>query len=622
MNVYVGKTKIRLDPSLSIGQGGEADVYDIGEGRALKLFKPPTHPDFAGDPVGQRAAFERIEEHQRKLRVFPANVPPRVVSPLDLATTRDGRQVLGYTMRLLRGAEHLRRYGERSFRQLGSVADLVALLFRDLHSTLAALHAAGVVIGDFNDLNVLVLGHEAHLIDADSFQFAPFRCRLFSERFVDPLLCDPLAPRPLLVRPHNEDSDWYAYTVMLMRTLLFVDPYGGVFKPTARPDHVAPAARPLRRISVFHPEVRYPKPALSPDVLPDDILQHLHLVFERDRRGAFPVALLDGLRITRCTTCGAEHARALCPRCQSPPPSAVRETTTFRGEVRSTPVFRTHGEILYATMESGGLRLLVRHNRRLSREDGGTVLSGEPQPGMRFGLSGARTVVACGAHVALLAPGAAPTSLPVDRLGTWPLFDANERHVFWVDTGRLMRDGPIGPERIGDVLRGQTRFWVGRLFGLGFYRAGDLCVSFVFETEGHAINDSVKLPPLAGQLVEATAVFTDERCWLLTSTQAGGRTVNRCVVVRRNGSVEAVTEAEPGDGSWLAEIHGRCAAGSFLLAPTDDGVLRVEACGGQLSKTKEYPDTAPFVDAGCRLLAGPDGVYVVDRQEVRRLRIG
>ena len=64
-----------------------------------------------------------------------------------------------------------------------------------LHDALAGLHRAGVVMGDCNDLNILVETAPArvHLIDVDSYQLPGFPCAMFSERFVDPRLCD--APR-------------------------------------------------------------------------------------------------------------------------------------------------------------------------------------------------------------------------------------------------------------------------------------------------------------------------------------------------------------------------------------------------------------------------------------------
>ncbi|HEX6739444.1 MAG TPA: hypothetical protein VF310_14295 [Vicinamibacteria bacterium] len=615
--VWVEGRALSLNPASAIGSGGEAEVFDVGGGWALKLFKPPDHPDYAHDPALQAAAGQRLAERQRKLAQFPRALPPRVVRPEKLATARDGRRVLGYTMRLLAGAEALCRYGEPAFRQAGVTGSTVVDLFRDLHATLSAVHAAGVVVGDLNDLNVLVVGTQAHLIDADSFQFPPFLCTAFTERFVDPLLCDPGAARPLLARPFTAESDWYAFAVMLMRSLLFVDPYGGVFKPAAGQPPVPAPARPLRRLTVFHPQVRYPRPGLRRDTLPDELLHHFEGVFVHDRRGAFPRALLEGLRFTRCLACGAEHARALCPACLAAGRAAVREVTVVRGGVSATRTFHTRGAIVCAAIEDGGLRVLVHEDGALKREDGSRVLEGELPPGTTFGLAGPRTLLARSGRLLTVDAGAAAQSRSVD--GAAAAFAPGGR-LYWIEGGSLLREGRWGPERVGDVLAGHTRFWVGPEFGLGFWRAGGLQAGFVFGA-GRGLDDRVAWPRLAGHLLDARCFFGRGRAWLLTATRDAGRAHHRCLVVRADGSVEAQAEAEPGDGSWLASLDGKCAAGGILLSATDEGLVRVEVDQGHVVKTREFPETEPFVHPGHTLLAGGDGLYVVDRQEVRRLRL-
>ena len=106
MDVYLEGKKLRVDPSKALGKGGEADVFDLGDGRVLKLFKPPEHPDYDAQPEQQAAARSRLAEHQHKLPAFPRPLPPRVVSPQTLATSRWGKEVRGYAMRKLEGAEH------------------------------------------------------------------------------------------------------------------------------------------------------------------------------------------------------------------------------------------------------------------------------------------------------------------------------------------------------------------------------------------------------------------------------------------------------------------------------------------------------------------------------------
>jgi hypothetical protein len=111
MQVYLQDKVVKLDPRKIIGSGGEADVFRIANGLALKVFKSPSHPDFSGDAIAQKVALEKIQEHQRKLREFPAGLPAQVITPIELATDSKG-QIIGYTMKLVDAAEMLIKYGD------------------------------------------------------------------------------------------------------------------------------------------------------------------------------------------------------------------------------------------------------------------------------------------------------------------------------------------------------------------------------------------------------------------------------------------------------------------------------------------------------------------------------
>ena len=101
----------------------------------------------------------------------------------------------------------------------------------------------------------------------------------------------------------------------------------------------------------------------------------------------------------------------------------------------------------------------------------------------------------------------------------------------------------------------------------------------------------------------------------------GGRTIHLCLTYSRAGALEATAEATAGDGSWLGTLRGKCATQGMLLAPTDAGIARIEVRDGALQKTREFPDTEPFVDAASQLLVGKDGVYVVGRSEITALKM-
>jgi H/ACA ribonucleoprotein complex subunit 3 len=622
VDVYLKRKRLRLTPQQAIGKGGEADVFALDQQHALKVFKAPTHPDYAGQPHEQQQAAARLAEHQAKLPAFPTHLPERVVRPEALATDRQGRTILGYSMRLLHGATVLMRYAERSFRQAGVGPETVVAIFRDLHHTLTTLHQARIVIGDFNDLNVLVLGTEAHFIDADSFQFGRFLCHVFTARFVDPLLCAPHGTSLVLQQPHNAASDWYAFTVMLMQCLLFVGPYGGLYKPTDPAQRVPHEARPLRRITIFHPEVQYPKPALPYDTLPDALLQYWHEVFCHDVRQPFPLALLDLLRWQRCGQCGTEHARAVCPRCTPGIPVAtVTPQVHTSGTAKTQHLFHTAGLIVHAAMQDGTLAWLYHEQETLRREDGTAVLHGALDPYLTYQLCGPATVLGKAGQVITLVDGREPERLSVDSMGTRPLYAANARARYWVAQGQLLRDGPWEPLYLGDVLAAQTHFWVGPRFGFGLYRAGELSVAFTFDAERRGLNDSVRLPPLRGQWLDAICVFTETHCWFLVAMQVQGQRLHQCILLNAQGTVEAAAEATQHDDSWLGTLPGKCAAGPWLFAPTDAGIVRVEAQHGQLVQTRLFAETEPFVDSACHLFAGQQGMYIVDRQNVTLLTL-
>lgn len=617
--VYIGNARVNVGASQLLGFGGEAEVYELDRTRVLKLYKQPDNADFEGQPAVQDAVRKRLREHQHKLREFPRNLPSNVIAPLEVATTKSG-EVVGYTMRRLSSMQELMRYTDQNFRK--SVRnELVRDIFRSLHALVEGVHRANVVIGDFNDLNVMVDGSDVSLIDADSMQFGSYLCALFTERFVDPLVCDPNAHGLKLKKPHNEMSDWYAFTIMLMQNLLFVGPYGGIHRPKDLKKLVKPGMRPLRRLTVFNHEVQYPKPAIPFKVLSDDLLHHFHMVFEKDSRGAFPLKLIEHLRWTSCSNCGLVHLRANCPACQQVAPEIVKEKITVRGKVKATRLFRTRGNILAATSVDGEVRWLYHEDCIFRREDKSVVIEGDLDSHMVYFIQNDATVIAKDGTAAVITPNKEVKSITVDSFKNVPAVNANAAHHYWATGGQLFRNGTLGDELVAEVLTNRTLFWVGETFGAGFYKAENLTVGFVFDAESRGINDQVKLPRITGQLIDADCMFSKDQAWLFTTTQEVGRVVNRCVLISRRGEVLSMAESVRGDGSWLSSIHGAVAIGKNLLVPTDDGIVRVECSGADLSVLKTFPDTEPFVEEASQLLISQKGVYVVGKQEITELQI-
>lgn len=231
-------------------------------GKALKLFFDPGEEDFSGDT---HTALQKLLEVQSKLLEFPKNLPERVIVPVELATNPNApasMQIAGYYMRRVEGATELQRYAEKPFLDsLGTdyaniLNETILPVFRDLHHTVSRLHEheARILIGDLTDTNVLVKGSIAYLCDVDSFGFGDYPARLGKREFTDPLLAQK-GPSP--------DTDWYAYTVLLLQSLLRVKPYAGIYIPKK----TMPVAERIRqRLSIFHKDVQPPSWAIAPDM--------------------------------------------------------------------------------------------------------------------------------------------------------------------------------------------------------------------------------------------------------------------------------------------------------------------------------------------------------------------
>lgn len=341
----------------------------------------------------------------------------------------------------------------------------------------------------------------------------------------------------------------------------------------------------------------------------------------KDLRGEFPLGILENFRWTRCTSCGLEHARRACPNCSVP---AAAVTERVRGKVRARRIFMTTGQIVYADYQNGQIIYLYHHDGAFKRESGSVVLRADTKPHMRFRLIGDDTLIGLD-NVVIKFSGTDPTAMTkyvVDAYGTQPMFDTDDRHFLMVQNGRLLLQESAGAENIGNVLQNQTVFWSGHGHGFGFYRAGELFRAFVCEHRRQSLNDSVALPRIRGQLVDATAVLSDKLTWFLTTRRERRKVINQCTVIDRSGNVLGSSEANEGDGSWLGTLRGKCAVSSFLLCATDDGIVRVEVDGKTLVVTREFPDTKGFVHSGNHIVPGDGGLYVIGGNEIVHVTLG
>lgn len=608
-SVFINGQTHHLSRKNLVGAGGEAEIYKINNGDVLKVYKTPDHPDYENEPSEQEGARRRLKEHQMKLPAFPRSHPGGLVGPKDLAYDRKGGDVCGFTMPFITDSSMMCEWNEANYRKqhaidFPKISEMLTRLWHLVQKT----HEAGIIIGDFNWMNVMVNNQtrEPMLIDADSMQFGTFLCTTYTETFVDPALCDPNKNRPILIKPHDELSDWYAFTVQCCMLLLRTDPFGGVYKPTNNSNRIPHTARPLKRITVFDDEVKYPKPAEPRERIPKELLEHFLSVFKEGKRLVFPADLIGNIDWTKLKVLRIAVV-----------------TTKITGKVTFSMVSETNEYIIHATTQGGKLLLIKGHQGTFVREDGSRIIQTH-HTDIRFRILGTETYYAHGSSLV----NNNGLHIHVDNYrDKLPMFDTNSKRLFWISGGCLYRQkndrlGQFNQEHIGDVVENQTLFWVGEQFGCGFYKAGEIQGAFVFNEASGKINDGVKLPKVKGEVVDSTCVFAKDICWLLVSMYTGKTTDNWCFCIHSNGEILGQAKQEAGTPGWLSQIRGKTAAANFLLCATDEGIMRCGIQKNNIIEEKLFEDTETYVDSESHLLPGPGGLYVVGPHKVGLLKIG
>lgn len=238
-----------------LAEGGEGFIYEL-KGVIVKIYK---------DHVNKEEKRKKIEILMKK------QLPLAVVKPLDTVVDEKGN-FIGYSMEKVEG-EEFKKLSNKKYIKLHNITvkDLLEKLIQ-IKDTLQLLHAQNIVIGDFNDSNLIMQKDgEIRFIDCDSWKIEQHSCDVCMETFKDPLLT------------HNhftKETDYYAFAIMIFKTLTRLHPFGGVTKP-----EMDILERMEKRQSVIdHPSVIIPKTVQKWSFLPPTFIQKLKTIYEQNQR--------------------------------------------------------------------------------------------------------------------------------------------------------------------------------------------------------------------------------------------------------------------------------------------------------------------------------------------------
>lgn len=262
MKVFTqGGTDVTLTQSNFVAEGGEGRVHAVGA-TGYKIYHDPA----------RAIAPAKIQE-------LGAIQDPDVIRPLAPIFTASRGQTthVGHTFRFIPQTYVLCQLFPRAFRDReGLTADKVCHVVGRLRSSMEAIHRAGVLVVDANEMNVLVARDfsATYWIDVDSYQTPHFAATAIMASVRDPQVHGNV---------FTELSDWFSFAIITFQLFVGIHPFKGKH-PTVHGFE----DRMKRGISVFDQAVKLPSVCYPLSSIPPAYHAWYRALFADGKRAAPP----------------------------------------------------------------------------------------------------------------------------------------------------------------------------------------------------------------------------------------------------------------------------------------------------------------------------------------------
>jgi hypothetical protein len=596
--VWLNQQRVKLDPAQLIQAGGEGMVFGIGKW-AIKVYHQVT------------------AQHLAKLNAFchsdlPRHLPANVLAP-QVGVHDNNGEMVGFAMRKMPAdTTPLKQLANPNYAGKHNLDTRhIATLFSHIHADLRYLHQLGIVVGDLNDHNIhfqkqlltgdlygvnggrSLGGHGYFWLDVDSYQFSGFPCPVALESSLDPHLyhVPDFSQQPYF----SPKTDWYAFFVMLVKGLLQAHPYGGVHH-----QYKSLRQRAEAQISFLDSAVTYPQRARPLEMLSDELLHHLHLVFDKGQRPDFPAKLLADYAqsLDECPRCHLVYPRQRlsCPACKqsTPTPLPIHQN----GRLTFHELLHEDGYVRQVKLQATGRMATVYRlgeTYELVEVGNGGIHKRTPMfvghSDYKFGFFANQLVVAdelgtttTDSAKLLILDNLGQQKTAVLETATFqnePVFATSHHHLYRIANGYIMRGsmvhGHFVESIVADACKNQTQLWgYGNSAVIaGMYRIFNQHHFFLIGEHGIWDVDIAPLPPNAS-LQDANAVFNGKTMVFLLKYRLGGKQHVRAIWVQIKGGVMCHWREFDGDAPHWETLTGKALVGETLLVGSEDGILKVK----------------------------------------------
>lgn len=238
-----------------IAEGGEGIIYEY-HGDVLKVYK---------------SCVNMASKEKKITMLIQKALPKEVIKPIEAVYNGSGK-FIGFTMKRVSGEELKALTNRKHLKANGiSTSDILKILVK-VQDVVAAVHKAGVYIGDLNDKNILFdTQGNVFFIDCDSWSIGDEKCEVVMDLYRDPLMKS---------NDFSESTDMYAESILIWRILTRIHPHGGTMTPD-----MDILERMEKGISVIdNPKVKIPRTIKTWRNLSPALVESLKKIFENKSR--------------------------------------------------------------------------------------------------------------------------------------------------------------------------------------------------------------------------------------------------------------------------------------------------------------------------------------------------
>lgn len=608
------------------------------------------------DPYAIKIYHQHMLDSQTELRLKSFlskrfKIPTSVFAPLHIAHNINN-EVVGFAMNIApTGLFPAANFGVRSFREANKQYNLsyITEVFISLIDVCNVLHKQGIVIGDFNDLNILVGNKKGHLIDVDSFQFDKFPCPVATENYLVPDLYEKDLASRTWFKP---EYDYYSLLTMLVKSITRVHPYGGTHRK-----HRTLTRRAVAKVVVTDDGVNYPKMGLSFDFLGDSILEAVNRMHKNGERYILDKSMLIDYRdsLIECNSCKNQFPseRNNCPSCSTKNTQQIHRKVTVSKSTDQTvnkeELISTTGNIIWHKVDWGTIYAIAIENNKyyLYQKPGkGNVIKkylfDVKNKSPKFDLFNRNYLVvnqdiSSDELLILDISGDTPKGIEKCTCSIFHgerMFSCVNNMLIRIDGGKLMcgeiSNGIYIERHMCNVSTDQT--WIMSNTGSKHFfimeRFFNVLEYSVCETRKNIIKNNIDLPKMdkGESIYDIDGVFSSGYLMLMIKTHKNNKSYTNVYIcdcatgrILNKYSVESLS----------SDTHRKIAGKAFMktpnsdgivLHPTDDGIVQ-QSIKGQTNQFTLMSASEPFTSEDDYLIPFQNGVLVVTSKTIDILTI-